>query len=166
MKILSLILVVLLAASTVVADDFGCKAILCLTSPGGPKQFEECRPTIEKLQRKLSLGRPFPTCQEAEGTGLTTKNGVEPWEPCAGGYTPAIEEGDMEFGRSNSRVCRKLIGWKEVYSDGEGLRKIPVYDQYDQKSRPEPNYVEAWHDGEQKGERFYYKIKKKKKGWF
>ena len=109
--------------------------------------------------------KPFPSCHEADANGVTTQKGYEPWIPCEDGYD-LIEKNDAEFGFT-TRTCRKLIGYKEVKSYGEGIRKIPVYDQYNQQRRREPFFVEVWHEGEQKGERFWYRLKKKKKKkWF
>ncbi len=31
------------------AEEWGCQVILCLSNPGGPTQYGECRPPIEKL---------------------------------------------------------------------------------------------------------------------
>ncbi|MDR8105040.1 hypothetical protein KPB04_25265 [Burkholderia cenocepacia] len=49
------------------ADDWGCQVILCLSNPGGPEQYGECVPPIERLWRALRHGDPFPTC--GFGTG-------------------------------------------------------------------------------------------------
>jgi hypothetical protein len=49
------------------ADDWGCQVILCLSNPGGPEQYSECVPSIEKLWRALRRGDPFPTCDFGEG---------------------------------------------------------------------------------------------------
>lgn len=51
------------------ADEWGCQVILCLSNPGGPTQYGECRPPIEKLWSWLSRGRSFPTCT---GVGFQT----------------------------------------------------------------------------------------------
>ena len=167
MKKTIIILFVLFAASNARADNFGCTVMLCLVSPGGPMQFAECRPTIKKLYNILYNRGSFPSCQEAEGNGLTTKKGTEPWVPCADGYDTVTDDVNLGVDSMSMRVCRKVVGYREVKSHGEGIRKIPVYDQYNQQMRPEPHYVEVWHEGAQKGERFWYKIKrKKKKGWF
>lgn len=57
------------------ADDWGCQVILCLSNPGGPEQYGECVPPIEKLWRALRHGDPFPTCDfgagGAQGTSAT-----------------------------------------------------------------------------------------------
>jgi len=49
------------------ADDWGCQVILCLSNPGGPEQYSECAPPIERLWRALRHGDPFPTCDFGAG---------------------------------------------------------------------------------------------------
>ncbi len=49
------------------ADDWGCQVILCLSNPGGPEQYSECVPPIEKLWAALRHGDPFPTCDFGAG---------------------------------------------------------------------------------------------------
>jgi hypothetical protein len=49
------------------ADDWGCQVILCLSNPGGPEQYGECVPPIEKLWAALRHGDPFPTCDFGAG---------------------------------------------------------------------------------------------------
>nr|WP_258002325.1 hypothetical protein [Burkholderia sp. WAC0059] len=49
------------------ADDWGCQVILCLSNPGGPEQYAECVPPIEKLWTALRHGDPFPTCDFGTG---------------------------------------------------------------------------------------------------
>ncbi|AEH82011.1 conserved hypothetical protein (plasmid) [Sinorhizobium meliloti SM11] len=58
------------------ADDWGCQVILCLSNPGGPTQYAECRPPIEKLWRALAKGHSFPACS---GVGFqASRPGYEP----------------------------------------------------------------------------------------
>lgn len=38
-----------ISAQSARADEWGCQVILCLSNPGGPTQYGECRPPIEKL---------------------------------------------------------------------------------------------------------------------
>ncbi|WP_408426194.1 hypothetical protein [Paraburkholderia strydomiana] len=57
----------ILAPGTAHADDWGCQVILCLSSPGGPEQYGECVPPIEKLWAALRHGDPFPTCDFGSG---------------------------------------------------------------------------------------------------
>ncbi|MBN3804358.1 hypothetical protein GXB81_15050 [Paraburkholderia sp. Ac-20336] len=54
------------------ADDWGCQVILCLSNPGGPEQYGECVPLIEKLWRALRHGEPFPTCDFDTGAARGT----------------------------------------------------------------------------------------------
>lgn len=54
-------------ASVSTASDYGCKCLLCLANPNGPRALAECRPPIDRLFRDLARGRPFPTCDLAEG---------------------------------------------------------------------------------------------------
>jgi hypothetical protein len=49
------------------ADDWGCQVILCLSNPGGPEQYSECVPPIERLWKALRHGDPFPTCDFGSG---------------------------------------------------------------------------------------------------
>lgn len=49
------------------ADDWGCQVILCLSNPGGPEQYSECVPPIEKLWSALRHGDPFPSCDFGTG---------------------------------------------------------------------------------------------------
>ena len=58
--------------STALADDWGCQVMLCLSNPGGPEQYGECVPPIEKLWRALRHGDPFPSCDFGEGKAQGT----------------------------------------------------------------------------------------------
>jgi hypothetical protein len=128
--------------------------MLCLASPGGPKQFAECRPTIDTLHQKLARGEPFPKCTEANAEGVSTKKGYEPYEPCMDGYEQARMT-IAEFNRGDKTVCRKPIGFQEEIIDGRP-QKVPVYEYYDARERSKPRYVEIWMNGEPYGERYYY----------
>lgn len=68
----SLVLVFVASAAVFVpgvarADDWGCQVVLCLSNPGGPEQYSECVPPIERLWRALRHGDPFPTCDFGAG---------------------------------------------------------------------------------------------------
>ncbi|EIF29035.1 hypothetical protein BCh11DRAFT_04467 [Burkholderia sp. Ch1-1] len=56
-----------LVPGTAHADDWGCQVILCLSNPGGPEQYGECVPPIERLWAALRHGDPFPTCDFGAG---------------------------------------------------------------------------------------------------
>ncbi|MBY4867716.1 hypothetical protein K6W76_14535 [Burkholderia anthina] len=58
--------------SAALADDWGCQVMLCLSNPGGPEQYGECVPPIEKLWRALRHGDPFPSCDFGEGKAQDT----------------------------------------------------------------------------------------------
>ncbi|KVW76219.1 hypothetical protein [Burkholderia ubonensis] len=51
------------------ADEWGCQVMLCLSNPGGPEQYTECEPPIERLWAALRHGDPLPSCDF--GTGGT-----------------------------------------------------------------------------------------------
>lgn len=76
------------------ADEWGCQVILCLSNPGGPTQYGECRPPVEKLWRWLAKGRSFPTCA---GVGFQTSRPL--YEPyycnMATAYLLATVPGDV-----------------------------------------------------------------------
>lgn len=54
------------------ADDWGCQVILCLSNPGGPTQYAECRPPIEKLSRACK-GTLFSGLQRRWVPGLAPR---------------------------------------------------------------------------------------------
>jgi hypothetical protein len=69
------------ASANAQASQYGCTVLLCLSNPAGPTAVAECVPPIRQLWRDLARGRPFPTCEEANGSalaGLVT----EPYDPC------------------------------------------------------------------------------------
>jgi hypothetical protein len=73
----------LISTASARADDWGCQVILCLANPGGPTQYAECRPPIQKLWRELAKGHSFPTCS---GVGFqSSRPGYEPYY-CDSGY--------------------------------------------------------------------------------
>ncbi|ENN85543.1 hypothetical protein RHSP_06950 [Rhizobium freirei PRF 81] len=73
----------LISISNARADDWGCQVILCLSNPGGPTQYAECRLPIQKLWSELAKGHSFPTCS---GVGFhSSRSGYEPYY-CDAGY--------------------------------------------------------------------------------
>ncbi|WP_082562756.1 MULTISPECIES: hypothetical protein [unclassified Rhizobium] len=73
----------LISESEVQASDWGCQVVLCLSNPGSPTQFAQCRPPIQKLWRALAKGHSFPACS---GVGFrSTRPGYEPYY-CNTGY--------------------------------------------------------------------------------
>ncbi|WP_235993974.1 hypothetical protein [Paraburkholderia solitsugae] len=69
---LALIAACAFASGIAHADDWGCQVILCLSNPGGPEQYSECVPPIERLWRALRHGDPFPTCNFRAGSSQGT----------------------------------------------------------------------------------------------
>jgi hypothetical protein len=51
--------------SPAMAEDFGCKVLLCLANPAGPRAEPQCRDDIDRLYRDLHRGKPMPVCNMA-----------------------------------------------------------------------------------------------------
>ena len=180
MIVVSSIAIIAPQATKAEDDNYGCKCIMCLSNPGGPKEYEECRPPIDRLHRDLYLGRPFPKCDMGESSGTTVQQGYEPTMSCEEAYGEGFEKAtiyrDEEFGSRQETVCRKFLGYeeKQVCDDGEYVHessscktvKVSRYDTRPEKRHSEPFYVQVQTNG-QKGQKFYYQKKpKKKKGLF
>jgi len=95
------ILIVSVAVS--VADEYGCKVLLCMSNPDGPKAVSECVPPIDKLLSDMSKPNfSWPRCEEAESGGSRIVPTNERHEPCPNGYTenpagiPAITKADYQ----------------------------------------------------------------------
>lgn len=74
------------------SDDWGCQVLLCMSNPGGPTQFAECVPPIERLWRHLRRGGSFPTCDMAgspESGGSYIQQVFDPYDLCPSGLQPA-----------------------------------------------------------------------------
>ncbi|OTP75383.1 hypothetical protein [Caballeronia sordidicola] len=77
------------------ASEYGCKVLLCLANPnsnGGPMGVTECRPPISQLYHDLAHGKPFPTCDLADGNNASqnfAKQVNAPYDPCPAGTIPA-----------------------------------------------------------------------------
>ncbi|MFM0515185.1 hypothetical protein [Paraburkholderia sp. RL17-373-BIF-A] len=86
------------------------KVLLCLANPasnGGPKGVSECVPPITQLYDDLDHGRPFPSCDLADGNdGSAHANPVsDPYDPCPDPLKPAatglyVVEGQKKPGKS------------------------------------------------------------------
>ncbi len=156
------------------ADDFGCKALLCLATPGGPKKFAECVPTIEKLYRKLSRGESMPPCDMGgDDGGLTAEQGYEEEPSCEESYGYGYTEytynttcGDDKS--CTATDCRKYVGYKTVEvcdESDEGHKsncrdvKEKIYSVKPKLRHPEPNWIQVTQNGQPMGEKFRYRIK-------
>ncbi len=76
------------------ASEYGCKVLLCLANPafnGGPKGVAECVPSIDQLFHDLRKGRPFPTCELADGNNGSSyaRMVFDPYDPCPAPLQPA-----------------------------------------------------------------------------
>ncbi|QKV55692.1 hypothetical protein [Comamonas antarctica] len=83
------------AAASAYASDYGCKVLLCLSNPasnGGPKGVAECVPPINQLFHDLRKGRPFPSCDIADGNDGSSYARVvfDPYDPCPALLQPAL----------------------------------------------------------------------------
>ncbi len=144
------------------ADEWGCKCIMCLSNPGGATEYSECVPPIERLWRHLHYGGSFPGCDMGSNSGVAVEEGYEKWEPCKKGYSPAVY--DKPCGEQTTcgtvRMCRRQTGVRKVAIYGDGPhpvahRTAAVYDEYKQKRRSEPFWIQV-NVGEQKGKKHYY----------
>lgn len=177
-------ILVVLCASMIAFDDVGaesdwkCEALLCLANPGGARQYSECNPPMDKLERWLYDRKPFPQCNQADGCGLGIKQGYERYYSCqeayGEGYQLTIIDTSEEGYFSNNffqrnKKCRKFMGYKTIRQlDGNDYveKKVPVYSDRPIKWRTKPFYVEVKNNGQNQGQRYYYKVKKKKRGLF
>lgn len=150
----------LFIANSANASEYGCKVVLCLSNPNGPRAVSECNPPINQLERDLAKGRSFPTCEEA-GSNTEVKHGYEPYIPCAESYPPKANA----VGR-NGRVTPDGVGYTVMGGDGKNmLCHTPVQfrisrDVYDYFYKPalrraKPNWVEVFVDGKSVNKNWY-----------
>ncbi|EHP44172.1 putative secreted protein [Cupriavidus basilensis OR16] len=104
------------AATTAHASDYGCKVLLCLSNPvsnGGPKGVAECAEPINQLYHDLRKGRAFPTCDQADGNDGTSyaRRVYDPYDPCPTPLQPAaltagtvVVQGQLQAANSNGRA--------------------------------------------------------------
>jgi hypothetical protein len=106
------------------ASDYGCKVLLCLSNPNGPKAVAECVPPINQLFHDLRKGRAFPTCNMAEGPGGRSyaKQGFSYYDPCPDGTT-ALSNGTYAIQGASAPTSRYGYN-RSVYpgiGTGDGL---------------------------------------------
>lgn len=91
------------------ASDYGCKVLLCLANPNGPKAVSECHPPINKLYDDLKEGRPFPSCDMASGPDGKSyaKQGFSYFDPCPEGTTALA---DAKYAIQGATVPRPGFG--------------------------------------------------------
>lgn len=146
----------LISVSNARADNWGCQVILCLSNPGGPTQYAECRPPIEKLWRELAKGHSFPTCS---GVAFrTSRPGYEPYY-CNDGYRLTTRYGDRRLEASCVSITPQTVSSGECYSGGDSADFSPGRRWYDRERqcrrhvtmrphvRSQPHYVDVTIDG-------------------
>nr|WP_225165612.1 hypothetical protein [Ensifer sp. IC4062] len=145
----------LISGSNARANDWGCRVVLCLSNPGGPTQYNECRPPIQKLWRELAKGHAFPTCS---GVGFhTSRPGYEPYY-CDDGFRLTTRYGERGLEarcvsttpqivsdnhcRSGSTGTRSS-GWRWNGGERQCRRHVTTWP----RLRSQPRYVDVRIDG-------------------
>ncbi|VVE59111.1 hypothetical protein [Pandoraea sputorum] len=113
------------AAASAHASDFGCMVLLCLANPasnGGPQGVAECVAPIDQLYHDLDKGRPFPTCDLANGNdgGSYARQVYDPYDPCPSPLQPAVRGTYVVQGRSNVGKVGKVGKVGTVGNGGNG----------------------------------------------
>lgn len=137
------------------ADEWGCQVILCLSNPGRPTQYAECRPPIHKLWRELAKGHSFPTCPSAGFR--TSRPKYEPYY-CDDGYRLTTRYGDRGLEASCISTSPQTVSNAECYSGNdritsatwrwsEGRRECQRYVSTRPNVRPKPHYIDMTIDG-------------------
>lgn len=144
------------------ANDWGCEVILCLSNPGGPTQFAECRPPVQRLWRELAEGHSFPTCSSVGFR--SSRPGYEPYY-CDTGYRLESDYGPR--GQETTCVSTALQPVNEAFcsnvadsysfSSGsvlsprwqreDGRRQCMGYPTARPNVRSQPHYVDVTIDG-------------------
>jgi hypothetical protein len=151
----------LISKSHARADDWGCQVILCLSNPGGPTQFTECRPPIRRLWRALAKGHSFPTC-----SGVGFRASQPRYEPyyCNDGYSlttrysergrevtcvsATLQKVDARFCASGRDGAKNIGSVVESQWRVEGKRaECMGYPTERPNRRSQPNYVDVAIDG-------------------
>lgn len=119
------------------ASDHGCKVLLCLANPNGPRAVSECRPPIDKLFRDLARGRSFPTCDLASAPG---QNGGRSWAQQTVNMYDLCPEGTTALASGSYAIQGATVPTRPGASTpvylgiGEGEGKMSQEDQYLQKT--------------------------------
>ncbi|MBP1884763.1 hypothetical protein [Sinorhizobium mexicanum] len=146
----------LISVSNARGGDWGCEVILCLSNPGGPSQYAECRPPIRKLWRELAKGHSFPTCS---GVGFkASRRGYEPYY-CDKDYRLTTRYGDRRREASCVSTSPQTVANDQCYSDSgsavrssgwnwnDGRRQCRRYVTTRPHVRSQPHYVDVTIDG-------------------
>jgi hypothetical protein len=102
------------------ASTFGCTVLLCLANPasnGGPQGVAECVQPINQLYSDLLHGKPFPTCDLADGNDGSTyaKQVNTPFDPCPSPLTAVTTGATVVQGTPKPNVNKLTLnqpyGW-------------------------------------------------------
>jgi len=144
------------------ADDWGCQVILCLSNPGGPMQYAECRPPVQKLWRWLARGKSFPTC-----SGVGFQSSRPHYDPlyCDDGFRLTVTYSDkareaacISASRQivNKSLCRHDRDWPRnsneqitaaQWQSENGQPQCTGYVTARPLVREQPNYIDVTIDG-------------------
>ncbi|OYZ89972.1 MAG: hypothetical protein B7Y01_03200 [Xanthobacter sp. 17-67-6] len=145
-----------ISSSKARADDWGCQVLLCLSNPGGPMQFAECVPPVQRLWNELARGRPFPTCN---GVGLqTSRPGYEPYS-CETGYRLTARFGPQGQEAACVSATRQVVDSSQCTSgagagsgaarwvSGGGQHRCMAYVTAQPSARAQPHFIDVMIDG-------------------
>jgi hypothetical protein len=145
-----------ISSSKARADDWGCQVLLCLSNPGGPTQFAECVPPIQRLWGELARGRAFPTCS---GVGFqASRPGYQPFS-CEAGYRLSTRLAPQGQEAACVSVSRKAVDSTQCAASAEsgggsphwvakgGAGQCMAYVTMPPTLRSQPNYVDVTIDG-------------------
>lgn len=74
-SVIAALLAATISPAAMAQDNYGCKVLLCLANPQGPRAAADCVEDINRLYRDLHRGRPMPRCemQQAQGSAGTVE---------------------------------------------------------------------------------------------
>ena len=130
-----LLLALCVGATTVASAVDGCKVLLCLASPGGPRQYAACVPPIDDFFKSIALGgSPFPKCDTAGNPQTHTGSYAAPmpsnyYDQCPAGTT-ALPSGSYAIMAPNwvrADSTRAWVSQQTLYAGiGEGTSLNPA----------------------------------------
>ncbi|MDI4655186.1 MULTISPECIES: hypothetical protein [Xanthobacter] len=143
-----------ISSSKARADDWGCQVLLCLSNPGGPMQFAECVPPVQRLWNELARGRPFPTCS---GIGFQASTpGYEPYS-CEADYRVTARFGPQGQEAARVSATRQVVDTSQCTSgagngtarwvSSSGQRQCMAYVTARPSVRSQPHFVDVTIDG-------------------
>ena len=116
-----------LLSRPVLADQWGCEVLLCLSNPAGPTAVKKCEPPIHRLWDHLRDGHEFPSCDMAKdgNSSAYAKLGFNFFDPCPPGTRPLArgERAVQVAARGGMRAAWKSASVSDVLTgigDGEG----------------------------------------------